>query len=124
MNDINSKSSRISGSTSNSSRVNDTTSNSRSAQINDSTHYNLSDHIIICDFIDSRKNNISYDKKYIPRIILLLDKPRKLGEKLYERTISQNENRQYITIIIKFKNVIHFIKEVCDIIIKGVNIYG
>ena len=120
-NDSTSISSRKKDSTSNRSPNNDSTSNSKSEQIDDSTYYNLSDSKNINDFIDTRKNIISNDKKDIPKINSLLDKSRLFNDKLYEKTITQKEKRQYITTTKKLKNLKYFNKEVSDIIIKAFN---
>ena len=83
-------------STSNRSLNNDSTSISRSEQMIDSTYDKLSDHKIVCGFIDSRKNNTSFDYKCIPETNSLLDKSRILCDKLYERTISQYEKSKVL----------------------------
>ena len=123
-NDSTSNSSGEIDSTTNRSPINDSNSNSRSEQINDCTHYNLSDDKIICDFIDSRKNNISYNEKNIPKMNSFLDKSGILKDNFFEITISQKEKRHYITIFNKIKNLNHFKKEVCNVIIKGINKNG
>ena len=60
-------SSSKSDSNSNRSLIKDSTSNSRSEQIVDSSYYNLSDHNFCCDFFDTRKKNLSFDKKIYTR---------------------------------------------------------
>ena len=99
------------------------TSNAKSEQIDDSTYYNLSDSKIINDSMDTRKNNISYDKKDILKINSLLDKSRIFNDNLYE-TITQKGKRQYVTITEKLAILVYFKKEVSDIIIKGIKMYG
>ena len=107
---FNINSSKKINSISNSSLNNDSTSKSRSEQTNDIIFYNLSDSKIFCDFIDTLKKNISYDEKDKPKTNSLLNKARIIIAKLYERTISQQEKRQFITITNKLKKLYYFKK--------------
>ena len=59
--------SRTNGSNSNRLLNNDSTSKSGSEHTNDCTYYNLSDHKIIFDFINTRKNNNECNKEINPK---------------------------------------------------------